>query len=122
MKYEPGKRTLQVDALVYNRATGTLRAYEVKRGFGSHYFGKRRSILRDTLCLQVLLKSYGRARGLDVSEAGSHVIFYYGVRSIPAPLGITGVELDQHFGCPVREVVEEVNGVFKLSLFAILSG
>jgi hypothetical protein len=121
VKYEPGKRTLQVDALVYDRSKRTLRAYEVKRGFGSHDSGKRRSILRDTLCLQVLLKSYGKVRGLHVSEASSHVIFYYGMRSIPAPLGITGAELDSHFGCPVRDVVEQVNGLFRSSLFAILS-
>ena len=80
------------------------------------------SILRDNLCVQVLLKSYGKSRGLDVSDASSHVIFYYGVRSIPSPLGITGAELDAHFGCPVRDVVEQVNSIFKASLFDILSG
>ena len=30
--YSDGQRTLQVDAVVFNKNTGTLRAYEVKRG------------------------------------------------------------------------------------------
>src|SRR6266487_2603775 len=34
--YSKGQRTLQVDAIVFNRNTGTLGAYEVKRGAGFH--------------------------------------------------------------------------------------
>jgi hypothetical protein len=49
-----------VDAIVLDKNTGILRAYEIKRGFGVHDSGKRRSMLRDTLCVQALLKSYGK--------------------------------------------------------------
>jgi hypothetical protein len=33
-----------------------------------HDSGKRRSMLRDTLCVQVLLKPYGKERGHDTKE------------------------------------------------------
>jgi len=51
-------------------------------------------MLRDVLCVQVLLKSYGKQRSLDVKDASSHVIFYYGKCSIQKPFAIIGSELD----------------------------
>ena len=120
--YSEGQSTLQVDAIVFDKNTSTLKAYEVKRGAGLHDSGKRRSMLRDTLCIQVLLKSYGKHRGLDVKEAFSHIIFYYGKCSIPKPFSVTGLELDTHFGWPIYEMVEEVNRYFQSRLFSILSG
>ncbi|MGA2311875.1 MAG: hypothetical protein ABSF87_05845 [Xanthobacteraceae bacterium] len=120
--YSDGQRTLQVDILVFDKNTGILKAYEVKRGAGLHDSGKRRSMLRDVLCVQVLLKSYGKQRGLDVKEAFSHIIFYYGQCSIPKPFSLIGSELDEHFGWPVQDAVEEVNAYFQSRLFAILSG
>jgi hypothetical protein len=122
LSYAPGPRRLQVDAIVYNNEARTLRAYEVKRGFGAHDAGKRRSILRDALCVQLLLKSYGRSRSLDPASVSSHVIFYYGNLSMPRPFAIKGDELDDHFGFPVREAVEAVNSRFKDRLFSILAG
>src|SRR4029078_13317357 len=50
-----GHRTFQLDVIVYDREKKILSAYEVKRGAGFHDSGKRRSILRDLLCTQVLL-------------------------------------------------------------------
>ena len=113
---------MQVDILVFNQLTGVLGAYEVKRGFGAHDAGKRRSMLKDALCIQVLLKSYGKEKGYDVKEAFSRFIFYYGKVSIPKPFGLTGQELDTHFSWPVFEQVEEVNKYFQMRLFSILSG
>ena len=120
--YSEGQRTLQVDVIVFDKNTGTLRAYEIKRGSGLHDSGKRRSMLRDTLCVQVLLKSYGKQRDHDTNSAFSHIIFYYGKCSIPKPFSITGAELDQHFGWPIYEAVEEVNKYFQGRLFSILAG
>jgi hypothetical protein len=117
-----GQRTLQVDTIVFDKNTGRLRSYEIKRGHGLHDSGKRRSMLKDVLSVQVLLKSYGKERGLDVKEVFSHIIFYYGYCSIPAPFAVTGTELDAHFGWPIHEAVEEVNKYFQARLFSILSG
>jgi hypothetical protein len=78
-------RTLQVDVLVYNRETGLLGAYESKRGFGYHDSGKKRSMLRDLRCLQMLLLSYGEARGVNGAAAEARIIFYYGQCSVGRP-------------------------------------
>lgn len=115
-----GHRTLQIDVIVYDRETQNLTAYEVKRGFGHHDAGKKRSILRDTLCTQVLLKSYGESRGLAVNHASCKVIFYYGVLSVRPPFGMSGADMDAHFGWPVHEAVEGVNLCFRDRLFQIL--
>ena len=55
-------KPVTADAIVFDKNTGILRAYEIKRGFGVHDSGKRRSMLRDILSVQVLLKSYGKER------------------------------------------------------------
>ena len=116
------KSILQVDAVVFNKTTGVLGAYEIKRGSGLHDSGKRRQMLRDVLTIQVLLRSYGKQRGQEAITAVSHIIFYYGKCSIPKPFAITGAEMDQHFGWPIFEAVEEVNKYFQGRLFTILSG
>jgi len=119
--YSPqGHRTLQLDVIVYDRETKRLGAYEVKRGAGFHDSGKRRSILRDLLCTQVLLKSYGGQRSLEVTEAVSRVVFYYGSCSIGKPFCLTAKELDDHFGWPVQEAVERLNAYYRQRLFALL--
>ncbi len=120
--YRDGHRTLQVDAIVYDGKSRRIRAYEIKRGSGLHDAGKRRSILRDLLCLQILLRSYGQSQGLKITEASAHIIFYYGQCSIRKPFSLTKDELDDHFGYPVLEPVEQVNALFKERLFAILTG
>lgn len=114
-------RTLQVDFIVYNNDTRHIGAYESKRGSGYHDAGKIRSMKRDMRCLQMLVKSYGEARGMDVKDASAHMIFYYGQCSIPKPLSLTGAELDGHFGVPVRESVERVNTYFREKLDALLA-
>jgi hypothetical protein len=116
------QRALQVDVIVFDKNKNTLKAYEIKRGVGHHDSGKKRQILRDTLCVQVLLKSYGKERGYDVTSALSHTIFYYGKCSIPKPFRVTGAELDEYFGWPVHDAVEEVKKYFQERLFSILAG
>lgn len=121
-RYEiSGHRTLQVDAIVFDRRDRSLKAYEIKRGAGLHDAGKRRSILRDLLCARILLRSYGLQRGLDVASVASHIIFYYGQCSIPKPFSLTRDELDEHFRWNVVAQVEEVNTRFRDRLFQILS-
>lgn len=113
-------RTLQIDAVVYQKSTKLLRCYEIKRGNGKHDAGKTRSIKRDMYCAQVLLKSYGEHKNLEVTSAHSHIIFYYGIGSIYSPWAITGEQMDEHFGFPVWEEVEKVNKLFQEQLRAAL--
>jgi hypothetical protein len=113
-------RTLQIDMIAFDEADQTIRAYELKRGNGQFDAGKIRSIRRDLLCVQVLLKSYGEVAKLSPVAAESRIIFYYGVRSIPRPWSLVREELDEHFGYPVTEKVEQANEYFRSKLFALL--
>ncbi len=105
-------RTLQVDVLVYNRDTGLLGAYECKREFGDHDSGKRRSMLRDLHCQQMLLRSYGEGRGVSANAAEAHIIFYYGQCSVGPPWALTRADLDAHFGASIAAPIEQVNTYF----------
>jgi hypothetical protein len=114
-------RKLQVDLLVFDQATGRLGIYECKRGFGYHDSGKKRSMLRDLRCLQMLSKSYGERRGLEVKVSEARVIFYYGKCSVGRPWALTREDLDGHFGAPITASVELVNTYFKAKLNDLLA-
>jgi hypothetical protein len=120
LPYGEAKRTLQIDIVVYDTLNRSLRTYEVKRGNGEHDAGKVRSIMRDLICTHVLLKSYGQVRGHDVDHAEAKIIYYYGVRSVPAPVSLVRDELDAHFEYPVVEAVEQVNSYFRDRLHEVL--
>lgn len=121
INYGEGGRTLQTDLVVYDINKKTISSYEIKRGSGYHDSGKKRSILRDTLCTQVLLQSYGKTYDLDVRAAYAHVIFYYGMCSIKKPFSLTGDELDEHFDFSVKQEVEAVNAYFEQKLASLLA-
>jgi hypothetical protein len=76
--------------MAFDHADQTIRAYEVKRGNGQFDAGKIRSIRRDLMCVQVLLKSYGETAQLAPIAAEARIIFYYGIRSIPRLPSISG--------------------------------
>ena len=117
-----GSRTLQIDLVAYNKATKHLSIYEIKRGSGLHDAGKKRQILRDVICMELLAKSYGEARGYEVTSSRAHVIFSYGKCSIKAPYALTGEDLNEHFGYNLKGDVEAANELFKKRLFEILAG
>lgn len=120
-KEKKGVRTLQVDAIVYDKKKRQISAYEIKRGNGTHDSGKRRSMLRDLLCVQILLKSYGEQKGYKISTARSLIIFYYGQCSLPKPFSLTKEELDKHFNYSVAKEVEKVNQHFRQRLYDLLT-
>ena len=109
-------RTIQVDCIVYVKSEKNLATYEIKRGNGLHDSGKRRSMKRDLLIQQTLLKSYGTKRGLDVKKVDSKIIFYYGQCSLPPPFSLTGKDLDLEFGFELQRYVEIANSMLATSL------
>ena len=114
------ERALQIDILVHDRERNTITSYEVKRGAGTHDAGKRRSMLRDLICTQVVLKSYAEERlGTGCDKASSHIIVYYGAESF-GPFTLTRDDLDAHFGVPIVEQVEEVNGYYRARVEQLL--
>jgi hypothetical protein len=120
LPYGESVRTLQMDLLVYDHADRTIRSYEVKRGNGAFDAGKQRSIRRDMMCSQMLLKSYGETLSHEPAAAESKIIFYYGLRSIPAPWSLAKEDLDDHFGFPVTEKIEQANDYFRVKLHDLL--
>ena len=120
LQYGERERAIPVDMLVFDIETGVLTSYNVKRGNGAYDAGKRRIILEDLLRTHMLLFDYGRKTGRSPAAAHAHIIFYYGVRSIPEPLSIIGDQLDAHFGFPVVEAVEYVNNYFRRCLHALI--
>ena len=113
-------RTIQIDMIAFDEADQTIRAYEVKRGNGQFDAGKIRSIRRDLLCAQVLLRSYGEVFKFKPVAAESKIIFYYGMRSIPKPWSLVKGELDEHFGFPITPKVEQANDYFRAKLHELL--
>ena len=120
MPYGSGHRNLQVDLITYNHETKHVASYEVKRGNGLHDAGKKRQIMRDLLCKQVLMKSYANFRGFDAISASVHIVFYYGQCSIKKPFSLVKGELDDHFQWPVTETIEAVNDLFSVELNEML--
>ena len=57
---------------------------------------------------------------LKPTSAESKIIFYYGVRSIPRPWSLVKGELDEHFGFPVVDKIEQANDYFRTQLHALL--
>ncbi len=120
LPYGDRERTIPIDIIVHDQESGALTSYNVKRGNGSYDGGKRRIILDDLLRTQMLLLDYGRKVGIEASSAQAHIIFYYGLLSIPRPLALTGDELEEHFNFPVLGAIETVNDYFRRKLHALI--
>jgi hypothetical protein len=120
LPYGERARPLQIDMMAFDEADQTMRAYEVKRGNGQFDAGKIRSIKRDLMCVQVLLKSYGETANVKPVAAEAKIIFYYGMRSIPRPWSLIRGEMDEHFGFPIVEKVEQANAYFQERLHSLL--
>ncbi|RVM09362.1 hypothetical protein [Sinorhizobium meliloti] len=120
LPYGDRERAIRVDIIVFDEERRSLTSYNVKRGNGSYDGGKRRMIQEDLVRTHMLLSDYGRTRGMEPSRSHSHIIFYYGLLSLPAPLAIPGKDLDEHFDFPVMEAIERVNSYFVERLHALI--
>lgn len=120
LPYLSAGRTIQVDAIVFDRRVNSIRGYEIKRANGHFDSGKKRSILKDILALQSLLRSYAQKKGHAATMSEARLIAYYGVLPLPPPLSIGGQDMDDHFVYPVFKYVEEVNDYFRERLYELL--
>lgn len=68
----------------------------------------------------MVLNDYGRKLGLSVESEKAHIVFYYGLMSLPPPMAIPGEALDRHFRYPVREAIERVNAYFVSKLMRLI--
>ena len=120
LPYGDRERSIALDLVVYDEETKALTCYNVKRGNGSYDGGKRRMIQGELVRAHMLLGDYGRAIGVSSSSSHAHIIFYYGLLSLPRPLAIAGDELDAHFRFPVHEAIEYANRYFITRLHALV--
>lgn len=120
LPYGDRECSVRLDIIVFDQARCSLNAYNVKRGNGSYDGGKRRIIHEELVRTQMLLADYGRSIGFVAETSHAHIIFYYGLLSLPAPLAITGDDLDEHFQFPVREAIEVVNAYFVARLSGLI--
>ncbi|MER9435285.1 hypothetical protein NKJ04_10055 [Mesorhizobium sp. M0618] len=120
LPYGDRERAIRVDIIVFDEERGALTSYNVKRGNGSYDGGKRRMFQEDLVRTHMLLPDYGKTLGLIPTETHSHIVFYYGLLSLPAPLAIAGKDLDSHFNFPVVEAIECVNSYFVDRLHALI--
>lgn len=120
LPYGEAEQSIPIDLIVHDTADGSVRSYNVKRGNGAYDAGKRRLIQNELLRTQMHLRSYARSMGVTTDRAQAHIIFYYGLRSIPEPWSLVADELDQHFGFPVHAAIETVNDYFRSGLHALI--
>lgn len=120
LPYGEAERTIPIDMMVYDKRSETLRSYNIKRGNGSYDAGKRRLITEELVRTHMLLKSYAQLHGLRPNSVGAHIIFYYGVISIPPPFSFAGDQMDEHFGFDVSAAVEAANEYFRRQLYELI--
>ena len=114
-------KTVQIDLMAYNRETKFLCALEIKRGYSHHDAGKKKAILKDTLCIHMLLRSYGeRIDGLNVRRAESKICNFYKNREFADQIMLDKDELDDYFGADILRPVEEVNHYFRQQIHEML--
>jgi hypothetical protein len=110
-------RSTQVDLIVFNRTTGVIRAYEIKRHHEDPASAHNLQIVGS------LLKSYAETvKGVTVSAVEAWTISYYGEPSKSARRRITRDELDDHFGSPIRANVERMTADYRAALQSLLTG
>lgn len=110
-------RTVQVDLIVYDKTSGVIRAYEIKRRNEDAISAQNLQIVRS------LLMSYAETvKQLKPTRAEAWTISYYGE---PSHKGgdwrITRADLDAHFGCPIVAEVESATKIYRGDLQAILN-
>ncbi len=101
----PIVRTVRVDACVIDHRTATITCLETKRGNACLDAGKRRQTLRDILCVAMLSRAYAASRSFKVDTGCARVLAFHGRVSLPPVVSLTGEELDDYFGAPVRDAV-----------------
>jgi hypothetical protein len=106
-------RTVQVDLITFEKATGVVRGYEIKRNHLDTGSAVNLAIVRS------LLMSYARTvKGFDATRAEMWEISYYGA---PRKGVLTRSDLDAHFGVPVLVNVERATATYRTALQTVLT-
>lgn len=111
------ERIVTIDLVVIDPEVGWAGAYEVKRGNGAIDGRSRRPIEEDLKATGMVLSSYLAKRGYpNITRVTTGVIDYYGATGFNKKLKIGRDELDDHFGVPVREMLDKVTTCLRSAL------
>jgi hypothetical protein len=106
---QPAIRSVNQDLIVIDSCAGWAGAYSVKRGGGDMGPRLRKPLERDVASVRLLLRSYLRDQGYStIDTTTSGCIDWFGAAGLPPHLTVPGVEVDAHFGVPVRATVERM--------------
>jgi hypothetical protein len=110
-------RTVQVDLIAFDKTSGVIRAYEIKRKNEDNISAQNLQIVRS------LLMSYAETvKGLKPKRAEAWTISYYGSPSHKGGTWrLTSADLDQHFGSPIFAEVERATAIYRADLQTVLS-
>ena len=99
LDYGESGRTLQIDAIVYHKEARTLRAYEIKRGFGTHDSQKKKDMIHNALCVRSAIEILWPVEGprSHVSRQPYNFLLCHKFRSAPA-----NWDYRQRVGCAFR--------------------
>ena len=108
--------------MAYNKDINELYALEVKRGYSLHDAGKKKSILRSALAVQMLLLDYGKKElGVEkISKVACRICNYYKAAEFNSKIQIDKDDLDSFFGVPIYSMVEEVNNYFRTQIHLLM--
>ncbi len=121
LAYGDAAKTVQIDLMAYNRETNFLCALEIKRGYSHHDAGKKKAILKDALCVHMLLRSYGEVvEKLKIDRAEAKICNFYKDREFADQIMLDKDELDDYFGVEILGPVEEVNHYFRQQIHEML--
>jgi hypothetical protein len=106
---QPAIRSVNQDIIVIDSSAGWAGAYSLKRGGGDMGPRLRKPLERDVASVRLLLRSYLRDQGYStIDTTTSGCIDWFGAAGLPPHLTVPGVDVDTHFGVPVRATVERM--------------
>ena len=109
MKIGNREKKTQVDAIVYNKNTKKVTAFEIKRGGSHHDRQKKEKLLADIIATQVLLKDYTVQKGYEVNDAKACLISHMGTKLLQPDwthLQIDGNKINEYFG---KDIIQHVS-------------
>jgi hypothetical protein len=118
LRYDtPAVRSITLDIVVVDLQAAWAGAYQIKRGGGDMGPRLRKPLERDLAAVRLLLRSYLRDQGYSaVDVVTTAAVDYLGAAGLPKHLSILGTELDDHFGVPVVQVVEQMTDRLRAEL------
>jgi len=103
-----------IDVIVFDARTQTIAFYEIKRGTAHLNSEQKRQRRRTDDVLRLVGADFARRElGLPARCAEAAVISYFGRTGLPPRDTVTGAALDEAFGLPIRDTVEEHIGYFR---------